>query len=223
MVVDLLRRSDLGDAPGLHDDDAVGHGHGLLAVMRHVDGREAEPVLQRLDLVAQLHAHLGVEVGQGLVEQEEQRIDGERPAEGDALALSAREIGDLAVFETGQPQELQHLGHAPAHRLALDAAQAQPVADVAEHGHVRPQGVGLEDHGDVALLRRERGDVLAEQADGPARGFLEAGDGAQQRGLAAAGGTEDGHELARRDGKVDAVQHRHRAVAHMQILDFDRA
>ena len=42
----------------------------------------------------------------------------------------------------------------------------------------------------------------------PARRLLEAGDGAQQRGLAAAGRAEDRDELARRDGEVDAVQHR---------------
>ena len=56
----------------------------------------------------------------------------------------------------------------------------------------------------------------------PADGLLEARDGAQQRGLAAAGRAEDRDELARRDGKVDAMQHRRRAVADVELLDFDR-
>src|SRR5215218_5058249 len=45
LIVDLFRRADLGDAASLHDDDAIGHGHGLLAVVRDVNGREAEPAL----------------------------------------------------------------------------------------------------------------------------------------------------------------------------------
>ena len=98
-VVDLLRRADLGDAPRIHDDDAVGHRHGFLAVMGDMDGGEAEAVLQRLDLGAQLHAHLGVEIGQRLVEQQEIGLDGERPAERDALALAARKLRDLALLE----------------------------------------------------------------------------------------------------------------------------
>ena len=66
-------------------------------------------------------------------------------------------------------------------------------------------------------------DVAAEQADRAARRLLEAGDGAQQRGLAAAGGAEDRDELAGLDREVDAVQHRHGAVADMEVLDLDRA
>jgi hypothetical protein len=38
--------------------------------VRDVDRGEAEAVLERLDLLAQLHAHLGVEVRQRLVEKE---------------------------------------------------------------------------------------------------------------------------------------------------------
>ena len=48
---------------------------------------------------AELHAHLGVEVGQRLVEKQELGLDRERPAERHALALSAGEIRDLAILE----------------------------------------------------------------------------------------------------------------------------
>ena len=60
----------------------------------------------------------------------------------------------------------------PHVRLA-DAAQPQAIADIAEHAHVRPQGIGLEHHGDAAPLRRHVHDVLAEQADGAGRCLLE--------------------------------------------------
>ena len=77
--------------------------------MRDVDRGEAEAVLQRLDLLAQLHAHLGVEVRQRLVEKEKLRVDGERPPERHALALAAGEVRDLALLEAREVEELQHL------------------------------------------------------------------------------------------------------------------
>ena len=81
--------------------------------MRDVDGGEAEALLQRLDLVAQLHAHLGVEVRQRLVEQQQLRVDGERAAERHALALAAGELRDLALLEAREVEELQHLADPP--------------------------------------------------------------------------------------------------------------
>ena len=189
--------------------------------MGDVDRGEAEPVLERLDLVAQLHAHLGVEVRQRLVEKEKLRLDGERAPERDALALAAGEVRDLALLEAREVEQLQHLADPPPHLGPRHAAQAQAVADVAEHRHVRPERVGLEHHRDVALLRGEVRDIAAGEPDGAGRGLLEAGDGAQERGLAAAGRAEDRDELARRDGEVDAMQHRRRAVADVEVLDLD--
>jgi hypothetical protein len=48
--------------------------------------------VQRLDLGAHLHAQLGVEIRQRLVEQEHLRIAHDGAAHGDALALAARKL-----------------------------------------------------------------------------------------------------------------------------------
>ena len=187
MVVDLLRSADLRDSARVHHDDSVGHGHGLLAVVRDMDRREAEPALQCLDLGAKLDAHLGVKIGQGLVEQQDFRLDGEGPPQGHALPLAARQIGHLAVFQPRQVQHLQHGGDPGADLVPRHPAQPEAVAHVAENGHVRPERVGLEHHGHAALLRRRVHHIPPEQADRARRRLLEAGDGAQQRGLPAAG------------------------------------
>ena len=71
--VDLRRRADLLDRAVVHHHDAVGHGQRLLLVVRDHDGGDAEPALQRLDLVAQAHAHARVERRQRLVEQQQRR------------------------------------------------------------------------------------------------------------------------------------------------------
>ena len=55
----------------------------------------------------------------------------------------------------------------------------------------------------------------------PVGGFLESRDGAQQRGLSAAGRAQDGDELAGRDRQVDPMQHALVAIAHVKAIDFD--
>ena len=131
----------------------------------------------------------------------------------------------FVTLRSSSPERLSIRRSAPtraAHLGARHAAQPQAVADIAEHGHVRPQRVGLEHHRDAALLGREAGDVAAEEPDRAGRRLLEAGDGAQQRGLAAAGGAEDRDEFARRDGEVDAAQDGLRPVADLEAVDLDR-
>ena len=70
-LVEFERRADLDDAAGVEHDDAVGHGHRLDLVVGDVDRGRAEPVVQRADLGAHLHAELGVEVRERLVEEED--------------------------------------------------------------------------------------------------------------------------------------------------------
>ena len=72
-LVDLARLGELLHAALMHDGDARGERHRLDLVVGDVDRGLAEPLVQLLDLGAHLDAQLGVEVGQRLVEQEEQR------------------------------------------------------------------------------------------------------------------------------------------------------
>ena len=91
--IDVRGRAKLLDLAVLHHHDAVGERHRLDLVMGDVDDRRLvhRPV-QLLDLDAQLVAKLGVEIGERLVEQKDTGIADERPADRDALALSAREL-----------------------------------------------------------------------------------------------------------------------------------
>src|SRR5207253_9326260 len=57
----------------LHDRDAVPHRHRLDLVVRHVDERRTEVAVQLLQVDARLHAELGIEVGERLVQEEHLR------------------------------------------------------------------------------------------------------------------------------------------------------
>jgi hypothetical protein len=73
-VVQRHRRVDLLDAPFLHTTMRWPSVIRLDLVVGDVDHGGAEPALQARDLGAGLHAQLGVEVGQRLVQQEHLRL-----------------------------------------------------------------------------------------------------------------------------------------------------
>ena len=89
--------ADLLDAAGVHDHHAVGERHRFDLVVRDVDRGSADLLVHFLDLGAHLHAQLGVQVGQRLVEQEHLRIAHDRAPHGHALALAAGELLGLAL------------------------------------------------------------------------------------------------------------------------------
>ena len=77
--------------------------------------------------------------------------------------------------------------------------------DVAEYGHVGIERVVLEHHGHVAVARAHVVDHLAADLDVALVDLLEAGDGAQQRALAAAGRADQNRELAVGNVEIDAA------------------
>ena len=154
MVVELQRRADLLDAPVLQHDDAVGHRHRLDLVVRDVDRRRVQALVERLDLDAHLHPQLGVEVGQRLVEQEDLRVAHDRPAHRDALALAARELARIAVEVRGEVERFRSVLDLLRDRRLRLVAQLEAEGHVVAHRHVRIERVVLEHHRDVAILRR---------------------------------------------------------------------
>ncbi len=178
--------------------------------------------MQLLDLEAHLHAELGVEVRQRLVEQEHRGLAHDRAAHRDALALAAGKLARLALQQRAELEDFRR-----ALDLGVDvglgrSANLQTVRHVAEHAHVRVQRVVLEHHRDVAILGLERVDDAIADRYLAAGDRLEARHHAQQRRLAAARRADDDDELAVGDVQVDAVDHLEVAVAlgYLSKMDF---
>ncbi len=104
----------------MENGDAVGDREGLLLVVSHVDGRDAELELDAADLLAQLDPHLRVERRERLVEQEDARLDRERPSERDALLHPARELVRVALASMAEPDELEQLLRSSLRRSDFD-------------------------------------------------------------------------------------------------------
>ena len=103
------------------------------------------------------------------------------------------------------------------------AAALHAEGDVLAHRHRRVERVGLEHHGDVAVLGRHRVDQAVADADLAGGDALEPGDHGEQGGLAAARGADQGDELAGLRFEVDALQHLDGAEALAQVADGQRA
>ena len=122
--------------------------------MRDVDERDADFTLDAL----QLHLHglpeLEVQRAERLVEQQCLRVIDQRPGQGHPLLLATGQLTGPSLLTAGQVDDLQHLADLAGDPVSGHVPSPQPERDVLEHVHVREQGVGLEHHVDVALVRR---------------------------------------------------------------------
>ena len=205
-VVELERGAHLLDDAVMHDHDLVGHGHGLDLVVRDVDRRGLQTLVQFLDLGAHRDAQLGVEVGQRLVEQEHLRVAHDGAAHGDALALAARQLPGIALEQRGQRQDFRSALDAGRDFIRACAAQLERKAHIVGDRHVRIERVVLEHHGNVALFGLDIVDHAVADRNRARGDVFEAGEHPQQGRLAATGGADEHDELAILDRNRHAVQ-----------------
>src|SRR5207244_5267684 len=202
-LVDLGRRADLLDASGVHHRDAIGHHQRFALVVRDEDRGDAEAPLQPGDLHSHLLAQLQVEVRQWFVQQKDRGPYHQRPRQRHTLALSARELERPALGESAELHEIQRLAHALLAFLFFDISHLQTEGHVLASGHMREERVVLEHHADIPLERRQARHGLALEVDLTRRRREKTRDQAERGRLAAAGGTEQRHELAFADLEID--------------------
>src|SRR5258708_2578648 len=111
----------------------------LVLVVPPVDEGHLQPLLQRAQLPPQRLAQLRIEVRQRLIEEEDLRLDDERPRHGDALLLPAGELVRLTVAKPGQADELQRVVRLPLDLGLALLLETQPRRDVVEHPPLREQ------------------------------------------------------------------------------------
>ena len=107
LLVELLWGADLLNHAVVHHRDAVADGVGLFLVVRDEDRGQPEPLLQFAQFAADLDAQLGIEVGQGFVEQQQLRLDRDGARQRDALLLPAGELRGAALVEPGQARPVR--------------------------------------------------------------------------------------------------------------------
>ena len=154
-----------------------------------------------------------VDRGGGVVEHQQPRAAGQRTGQGDALALSAGER-HAALPQHGVPA-VGECVHEPGGAGPVEHPVQRPVGHVAAHEHVVGDRLGEqvrllehERHGLAQLGRVERRDAHPAQHERAGGGLVEPADQVDERRLAAAGGADERHGLARCDVERHAVEHR---------------
>ena len=217
VIVQVLRGIDLLDEAVLHNDDAGAHGHGLGLVMGNIDEGRLQALMQLGDLGAHLHAELRVQVGERFVHQEDLRIADDRAAQRDALTLAAGERLRLAVEELLDAQNLRGLANELIDLVLRLLAQLQAEGHVVIDGHVRIERVVLENHRDIAILRRHVVHQTIADVQFAFRNLFKTRDHTERRGLAAARRTDQNDELLVLDIQAEVGNSGH--VAGVNLVD----
>ena len=167
VIVDLVGRPDLLDDARVHHRDLGRHRHRFDLVVRDVDDRRLELVVELLDLEPHLGAEFCVEVRQRLVEQEQRDLLDERAAYRDALPLPARELSGFSVEERVDLQELCRPGDALIDLAVASFSRRSPKRRFPVDRLGRVERVGLEHHREAAVLRVAVGDVSPSMMTAP--------------------------------------------------------
>ncbi len=167
-------------------------------------------------------AHAGVQGRHGFVQQQQGGRRRQRARQGHALLLPARDLSRILSSRAGQPYQRQHFLDAVGDVVAMRALAAQAVGHVLGHGQVGEQRIGLEQDAVVARLRFGVRDIAAGQHDRAAVLALQARDGAQQGGLAAARGTQQAHQFPGTDVERDVRQRGMAAEALHKMPDREK-
>jgi len=187
--------------------------------VRHEHAALAQAALQLPEGPPQRNAEGLVQRREGFVQQQQRGPRRQRAGQGHALALTARELAGPLPGMAGQADEGQQLVDAGLLLRGRLAARLQAEADVLPHAEVGEKRVVLEHDADAALLRGHGADVAAVELDATAAQGLQAGDGAQQRRLAAARAAQQGQHLAAGQVQVDALQDGSPAQGHAGLAD----
>ena len=215
LLEDRRDRTGLDDAAEIHDRHALAEIAHDAEVVRDEDEGEPAALLQPLQQQQYLRLDRNVEGGDGLVGNQQFRLQRERAGDADPLALAAAELVRVAQHRAvGQPDLGQERARALlAFRLAGNAVHAHRLDQRLADPPARiERGVGiLEDdlqlaaqHPQTRLARRDH--VLALEDDLTRVGLDQAQRGAPGRRLAAAGFADQAEGLAVAHAERDAVE-----------------
>ena len=197
---------------GAQDKEPVGEQHRLLDVVRdhyHGLGREPLALPQFQQLAAQVLRGEHVQRAEWLVHQQRGRLHDEGTGETDTLAHSAGQFLGISRLVPVQAHHVDRAQRPLGPRRRRHPPRLQPDLHVLLHGEPGQQRERLEHHRGVPVGPYQP--PAAEQHLALGR-CDQAGDAAQQGGLAAAAAAEQRDELALADVQRDAVEHRHRVA-----------
>ena len=220
-LVKIAGGAELLELPVIEDGDAVREGQGLFLIVGHIDGGDGQILLELSDFGAYLLADLGVQVGEGLVEQKHVRIENQGARQGHTLLLTARELTGIPFFEARQIDQRQRVVHLLGNFPMGCFLDLEAVGHIVEDGHVRPEGIVLKDHADVPFIGGHRRYFPVSEVDLPVIGFVKAADETEDRRLAATRRPQQRKEFAVLDIEGDMTHGLQGAESFHHVFELD--
>ena len=197
----------------VHHGDPVGERQCLFLIVRDKDRRDADLALQRLQFFPHPHAQPRVEVAERFVQEQDLRLQDQRPRHGDALLLAAGQLVRPFACCMRETDQFERLAYLPVDRRGGQTPQPQTEGDVVRHGHMRPEIEPLKHHRRGAPLRRQRQHTVPLNQDIAAVRCDEAADHPQRRRLPASRRPQQAHQLTVMDIQREVVDRRRRPEA----------
>ena len=158
--------------------------------MRDINSGDTEFIMQAADFEAHFLPQIGIEVRERFIQQQHGGFHDNGAGQRHALLLAAGKLGRVAPGQMAHFYHIQNFTNAALDFIAGQFAEREAEADILRHRHIRPDGIGLENHGHAAPFRRQHGTGggkhFAIHCDSAGIGFDKAGNHAQRRSLAAA-------------------------------------
>ena len=103
VFVDFQRSSGLFHPARVGYDDLVGNLHRLVLVVGHENAGNADLMNHLLQPAAQLLPDLGVDRGEGLIQEQEPRFRRQSSGKGNPLSLPSGQLVRIALFKAAEP------------------------------------------------------------------------------------------------------------------------
>lgn len=207
VIVNIGWGAHLLDFAVIHDGHPVGNLKGFFLIMGDKDAGHIKFVMKPAQPASEFFADFGVKGSEGLVEKKDARLDGQRTRESHALPLASRKLVGIAI---PQPIKLNQIEQFPDaltdllfRRTRGFGTKAETEGYVFENRQMPEKGIVLKYKADLTIARRRVRGVLVVQTNRAAVGQFQAGNDAEERGLAGSGGAEQRHQFAGLDFKTD--------------------
>ena len=174
-------------------------------VVRDVDEGDTGALLDGAQFGAHVLAQFEVEGRKRLVEQHNLGFNRKGAGDGHALLLAAGKLADALVGAVMQIDKLQQFFRLGAALFFRSTTDFKAEGDVFPNRHQGEQSQILDDEGGGPIIRADAAHVHATDFHGTFGRVHEAGDEAQDGGLAAARWAEKGKEFASLDGDIHLV------------------
>ena len=174
----------------MQESHAVAHEIGFLQIMGYVDRRYGLCLQDTSKFGHQIPAQPLIHGRQRFIQQQEIGCRSQAARQGNPLAFPTAQSTNRPFLVPGQVHQFQHLVYATAPLTGRPFQHAQAVLHIAPYGQVREQHMVLKNVPDAAGMNRNAILIPASQSHAAGFGLHQTRQDVQDRGLAAAAGTQ---------------------------------